>query len=183
MHKPPRIESSRLILRPFEMSDAAAVRRLAGDSAIADTTLRIPHPYEEGMAEEWISGHAALYEERREVIFAIVLKVSGELIGSISLSIDRGHESAELGYWIGRPFWNNGYATEAAREVLGCGFGELRLKRIQAHHFTRNPASGRVLEKIGMQHEGCLRRHVKKGGAFEDIVLYGLLREEYVADK
>ena len=161
------------------MPDAASVQKLAGDREIADTTLRIPYPYEDGMAQEWISTHSALREQEKEIIFAIVLKDDDELVGSISLSIDRPNESAELGYWIGKPFWNNGFASEAARAILAYGFGELNLNRIHAHHFKRNPASGRVLQKAGMKHEGCLRQHVKKRNAFEDIVVYGLLREEY----
>lgn len=182
MQKPPVIESNRIILRPFELSDAAVVQKLAGERAIADTTLRIPHPYEDGKAEEWISTHAEQCKTEKEVILAVVLKENEELIGSISLSIDRINKNAELGYWIGKPFWGNGYCTEAAREMLAYGFGELQLNRINAHHFKRNPASGKVLEKIGMKYEGCMRQHVKKWDAFEDILLYGILRGEFLDD-
>lgn len=183
MKKSPVIKSERLILRSFALSDSTAVQRLAGDYAIADTTIRIPHPYEDGMAEEWISTHAALFDKKSEVIFAIVLRESDELIGSISHTIDHANRNAELGYWIGKPFWSNGYATEAAGRMLVYGFIELQLNRIHAHHFKRNPSSGRVLEKIGMRYEGCLRQHVKKREAFEDIVMYGMLREDFIGDK
>jgi ribosomal-protein-alanine N-acetyltransferase len=74
--------------------------------------------------------------------------------------------------------WNAGYATEAARAVVAFGFAQLGLNRVQAYHYSRNPASGRVLVKIGMSHEGHLRRHILKWGVFEDIDLYGILAEE-----
>ena len=97
----------------------------------------------------------------------------------MGLRIDQAHRRAELGYWIGTPFWGRGIATEAAKEMLRYGFEELRLHRIFAEHFAHNPASGRVLAKIGMKHEGCHRRHVLKWGEFVDAEQYGILREEW----
>jgi RimJ/RimL family protein N-acetyltransferase len=92
----------------------------------------------------------------------------------------RDHQ-AELGYWIGKPYWNAGLCTEAGRVILRYAFSELCLMRVHAVHLTRNPASGRVLQKLGMRHEGCRRGHVMKWGRLEDIELYGLLREEWDA--
>jgi RimJ/RimL family protein N-acetyltransferase len=175
----PTLSTPRLILRPFVLSDASEVRRLAGERAVAEPTLQIPHPYEEGMAEEWIGTHAATFEEGRGVTFAITSKAEGTLFGAISLmDIAAGHQ-AEVGYWIGVPYWGQGYCTEAARAVVEYAFNTLSLIRVHAHHLTRNPASGRVMLKIGMKHEGCRRRHVLKWGQFEDIELYGILREEW----
>ncbi len=139
----------------------------------------IPHPYEEGMAEEWISTHAATFEAGRAVDFAITLRADGSLLGAIGLrDISVGHQ-AELGYWIGVPYWGQGYCTEAARAVIVYAFTTLDLFRVHAHHFSCNPASGQVLRKLGMKHEGCLRRHILKWGQFEDIEMYGILREEW----
>jgi RimJ/RimL family protein N-acetyltransferase len=84
-----------------------------------------------------------------------------------------------MGYWIGAPYWNRGYATEAARAVLRFAFDTVGLHRIYATHFTRNPASGRVMEKTGMQREGVWREHLMRGERFEDAVVYGILREEW----
>ena len=81
------------------------------------------------------------------------------------------------------PYWNNGYGTEAVQAVLKYGFEVLGLNRIHAKHFKRNPASGRILQKIGMKYEGCQRQHFKKWDNFEDIELYGILRSEYVNSK
>ena len=100
-------------------------------------------------------------------------------MGCIGLrDIDRTHLQAELGYWIGVPYWGQGFATEAARAVVGYGFEMLGLNRIYAHHMTRNPSSGRVLERIGMRREGVLRERVLKWGRFEDVVIYAVLRSD-----
>ena len=173
------IETARLVLRPFRMADADDVQRLAGDRAVADTTLNIPHPYEDGLAEKWISNHRDWYERREQAIFAVTLRPAGTLLGAAGLRIDDEDQRAELGYWIGRPFWGQGYCTEAARAVLQFGFEQLGLNRIFAHHFVRNPASGRVMQKLGMAHEGRLPQHVRKWDGFEDLEFYGMLRETY----
>lgn len=172
-----RIETARLLLRPFTLADAPDVQRLAGHRDIASTTLNIPHPYEDGMAERWISGHQERYERGECVDWAITLRSSGMLVGAISLmDISRQHASAELGYWIGRPYWGQGYCTEAARAVVDYGFRVLGLNRIHACHFARNPASGRVMQKIGMTHEGHRRQAVEKWGTFEDVEDYAILK-------
>jgi RimJ/RimL family protein N-acetyltransferase len=180
MKKRPAIETERLLLRPFQLSDAEDVQRLAGDRAIADTTLEIPHPYADGMAEEWISTHQPKFEAGELSNFAIVLRISGELVGAIGLRIVPRFERAELGYWIGWSYWKNGYCTEAGRAVLQYGFLVLKLNRIHASHLTRNPASGRVMQKMGMAHEGRARQHGKKWDKFEDLELYYILREQWI---
>lgn len=175
----PTVETARLVLRPFALSDAADIQRLAGDRAIADTTGNIPHPYEDGVAEEWIAKHQDIFDQGKGVHFAIAAKPDGHLVGAISLmSMVTGHQ-AELGYWIGKPYWNQGFCTEAGRAVLQAGFERFDLARIHSCHFRRNPASGRVMQKLGMKQEGCRRQHVKKLDQFEDLVLYGILKDEW----
>jgi|SRR5882672_11216998 len=181
MKERPTLETTRLILRPFTVADAPDVQRLAGDREIASTTLNVPHPYADGMAEQWISTHQAKYESGELANFAIVRRADNTLIGAIGLRINQQHTHAELGYWIGKPYWNAGYCTEAAHAVVAYGFEGLGLHRIHASHLTRNPASGRVMQKIGMYYEGCLRQHVNKWEVFEDLALYGILRGEYVS--
>jgi RimJ/RimL family protein N-acetyltransferase len=191
MRRQPTLETARLRLRPFRMTDAADVRRLAGDRAVADTTLNVPHPYEDGFAEQWIGNHRDWFERGQQAVFAVILKASpagareprhlsaAKLIGAVGLLIDPQDQRAELGYWIGKPYWNQGYCTEAARAVIGFAFEQLGLNRIFAHHFLRNPASGRVLQKLGLSHEGRLRQHVRKWDAFEDLELYAVLKEQW----
>ena len=177
----PVLTTNRLTLRPFSESDATAVQTLAGDRAIADTTLRIPHPYEDGMAEQWIAEHPSQFESGVLTVFAVERTADAELVGAISLTVDRDLRKAELGYWVGKPFWNKGYCTEAAGRMIEYGFEELELNRIAAHHLVRNPASGKVLQKIGMHHEGTLREATIKWDRFEDLELYSLLRREWQA--
>jgi RimJ/RimL family protein N-acetyltransferase len=175
----PTLKTARLILRPFDLGDAAAVQRLAGDRAIADTTLLIPHPYQDGMAEEWISAHGPKFEAGEMAVFAVVLRETGELVGAVGLGINRRFDRAEMGYWVGKPYWRRGYCTEAAKAGMGFGFANYNLHRVFATHFVRNPASGRVMQKLGMTYEGTLRQHAKRWERFEDLKVYGVLRSEW----
>jgi RimJ/RimL family protein N-acetyltransferase len=172
----PTLETERLILRPFRLNDAKTVQRLAGRREIASTTLNVPHPYEDGVAEDWINKHESTYHEGKGVTFAVTLKTDGELIGAVTLMNMSKSNHAELAYWVGVPYWNQGYCTEACEEILLYGFMELELNRIHACFFSRNPSSGRVLEKLGMAHEGTLREHTLKWGVYEDLELMGILR-------
>ncbi|HEX6536395.1 MAG TPA: GNAT family N-acetyltransferase [Gemmatimonadaceae bacterium] len=175
----PTLETPRLILRPLVLSDAPEVQRLAGAREIADTTLTIPHPYRDGMAEQWIETHDAQFAEGKMVTCGATERGGGALTGVISLVLEREHARAELGYWIGTPYWGRGYATEGARAMLRYAFSELGLSRVYACHFSRNPASGKVMRKIGMKYEGCLRSHVRKWDRLEDIEVYGVLAGEW----
>ncbi len=174
----PTLTTERLIIRPFTMDDAVEVQRLAGDKDVASTTLNIPHPYEDGIAEAWIETHQAKYEKAEAATFAVTSRESGQLIGAIGL-VMKEHERGEMGYWIGKPYWNLGYATEAAKAILEFGFSEMHFNKITASHIGRNPASGRVMQKASMSYEGCSRQHVKKWGQFEDLNFYSILREDY----
>ncbi len=173
------LQTERLRLRPFSLDDALNVQKLAGDKNIAQTTLLIPHPYKDGDAEIWINTHKPMLGKGKSVTYAIVVKNTDDLIGAIGLTLSQEYDHAEMGYWIGAPFWGKGYCTEAARGILKYGFEELKLNRIFAHHMTNNPASGKVMEKIGMLYEGCCRQHVKRWGEYHDIKLYGILKSDY----
>lgn len=179
MRTAPPLLTERLLLRSLTLEDAQDVQHLAGERDIALMVCRIPHPYEDGMAEEWIRACADAYKKDEAINFAITLKTDKNLIGTIGLELEQENERAELGYWVGKPYWNHGYATEAARAVVAYSFEVLKLNRIYAYHFTRNPASGRVLEKIGMHYEGCRRQHTKKWDNFEDSSGYGMLKTDY----
>ena len=179
MRSAPPLLTERLLLRSLTLEDAADVQRLAGDRDIASTLPNMPHPYEDGVAEKWIRSCSEKFEKDEALNFAITLRTDKNLIGGLELRLDQENENGELGYWIGKPYWNCGYATEAAKAVVAYSFEVLKLNRIYAYHFTRNPASGRVLEKIGMHCEGCRRQHTKKWGSFEDSIGYGMLKADY----
>ena len=178
MRELPRIKTKRLLLRPFALADAKEVQRLAGDRDIASTTAAIPHPYDDGVAEQWIAMHQQRFEEGTWLNLAITHDPDDTLVGALGLRLEPEHDRAEIGYWIGKPYWGQGYATEAARALVEYGFERLGLHRIYAYHFTRNPASGKVLQKIGMRHEGHRRQHDKKWGRYEDEELYGMLKDD-----
>jgi ribosomal-protein-alanine N-acetyltransferase len=140
-----------------------------------------PHPYEEDTAEQWIRGLRPMFDAGIGTTFAMVLRNGGALVGTVSLytrapdgTAVLGEEgTGPLGFWLGVPYWNKGYATEAVAEVLRYGFKERNLLRIRANHFGTNAASGRVLRKAGMSHVGTRPNYYEKWGNTED-------REEYV---
>jgi [ribosomal protein S5]-alanine N-acetyltransferase len=176
----PQLVTERLVLRPFHVSDGPSVERLAGAREVADTTLAIPHPYPAGGGAQWIATHAAFWERRENLALAICSRASpDELLGTISLHLSLTHAHAEIGYWIGVASWGNGFATEAAQALTSYAFDELRLHRLQGRHFTRNPASGRVMQKLGMHLEGIQRDAYRRWGRFEDVAVYAILEPEW----
>lgn len=179
MTAPGELQTSRLLLRSIGREDIPALVRLAGTREIAATTLGIPHPYAEEDARNYVRKCEEDFLAGRSVTFAVCKLPDGEFCGAIGLVISEAHRRAELGYWIGVPYWSNGYATEASRAILAFGFETLRLNRIYAHHTTGNTGSQRVIQKIGMRHEGRSRQHVQKWDKFIDIENYGILAEEF----
>jgi ribosomal-protein-alanine N-acetyltransferase len=120
------------------------------------------------------------YGEGKYRSFAIADRQTDKLIGMITLDVDKFFPRAELSYWIEKSYRNKGYATEAVNAIIEYGFLKRRLNRIQAMHFSDNPASGRVLEKSGMLFEGTLRQYVGKDDIFFDCQLYAILRSDYL---
>ena len=179
MTAPQELLTLRLLLRSFECGDIPAIVCLAGAREIAATTINIPHPYTEEDAQHFLAHADQDFHAGRSVTFAVTTLQAGELCGAVGLAIVPAHKRAELGYWIGVPFWGQGFATESASVVMAFGFETLRLNRIHASHFTGNTASQRVLEKIGMRHEGPSRQHVRKWNRYIDLENYGLLASEF----
>ncbi|MCA9739033.1 MAG: GNAT family N-acetyltransferase [Gemmatimonadota bacterium] len=173
----PTLHGEGLTLRPFVPQDADRVQRLAGAFEVADTTLNVPHPYPDGAAEAWILTHTTGWDLRSFCTLAVEVPETG-IVGTMSLHLELLHRRGELGYWIGRPFWNRGYATRAARALLDFGFDVLDLNRVQAQYLVRNPASRRVMEKIGMRYEGTRRQYMIKWGVLEDVGCCALLAAE-----
>ncbi len=179
LRHPPSLRTERLRLRPFIAEDADAIHQLAGVRELADTAISIPHPFSLAAAKSWIAGLPHFFRTGTAVQFALALKSSTELIGSVALeAIDSQNAQAELTFWVGAPWRGVGYATEAAGETIRFGFSQLSLNCIYAHHLARDPKSGHVLRKLGMKQEGVLRQRVRKWGVFEDLVLYAILRED-----
>lgn len=159
----PVLLTERLSLRPFARSDAKAVQRLAGDKRIADVTANIPHPYLDGLAEEWIDKHQPDWEAGERANFALTHKDGGYLMGALAI-VNIKNGAGVVGYWLGVDYWGNGYMTEACRELFRFAAEDMGLTRLSAEVLTRNPASSHVLEKAGMRYtsdyEGACGRHV-----------------------
>lgn len=170
--------TKRLTLRQLELRDAEAIERLAGEKDVADTTLGIPHPYPPGSAVTFINARREAAVRGDGYSFAITLTEDKAFLGVVGLHVDKAYNKAELAYWIGKPYWRTGYCTEAASRVIRFAFDELELNRVFAAAMTRNPASYKVMEKVGMHHEGILRNHIRKGDSYEDLTYYGLLRTD-----
>lgn len=173
----PTLETDRLLLRPSRLEDAERVSELLSDRSIPDTAMHIPHPCPISVVEAWISKHAKKYSDGVSLDFYVQLKSLDGVIGAVHLDFDSVNDSAELGYWIGKPYWNQGYATEAVKAVLTYAHEQKKVRKIFAYYLCRNLASRRVLEKCGLKAEGILRQHVKKWGQYEDIQYYALIRE------
>jgi RimJ/RimL family protein N-acetyltransferase len=177
----PTLRTGRLVLREFALADAPELHRLARAREVARTMLHHPHPYEEGMAEEWIKSLRPMFESGTGTTFAVVLQEGDTLIGTVSLYTKAPDGTAVLGeegtgllgFWLGVPYWNKGYSTEAVAEVVRYGFEERGLRRIRANHFGTNAASGKVLRKVGLSHAGTRPSYYEKWGNAED-------REEYL---
>jgi len=171
----PVIETERLLLRPYTEDDIPELVPLVGAREVAAVTLRIAHPYTEQHAKDFI----AKTRTDNGIRVAIILASTGRMCGGVGLKPETAHQRAELGYWIGVPYWGSGYATEAAKAMVQYGFETLSLHRIAATHAKQNAASGRILMKLGMRHEGCLRQHICKWDEFVDLECYGILRQEW----
>src|SRR5450432_2970032 len=144
------IDTVRLRLRALSLADAPAVERLAGDWEIARYTAHIPHPYPAGGAAPWIEETWAEAKAGRKIVAAIERLADGLLVGCIELDLTHSEATGSLGYWIGRPYWGAGVASEAAGAMIDLGFGRLGLSRIEAAAVAANRRSIRVQEKLGL---------------------------------
>jgi RimJ/RimL family protein N-acetyltransferase len=169
------LTTPRLKLRPFALTDAADLARVAGHRSIADTTVTVPHPLDVEGARAWIINDLArcLHDQH---MFAVEARDSGRFVGCVGLRhIEAAHGQGELTFWFAAEVRGKGYASEAGTAVIDHAFRTLGLTRLVAHFMTRNPASGRVLTKLGFAAEGLMRRRVRKWGVFEDVDLWALL--------
>lgn len=173
-----QIEGDRIYLRPIQLSDAEDMHEYASDE---ETTRFVFDPHEsledtkENIAKYFLASPLGKY--------AIVLKESHKMIGTIDLRVEEDHKKAEIGYTLSKAFWNKGYMTEAGKLVVHLGFEVLGLERIFAFHDVRNAASGRVLEKLGMTYEGTIRNNrMSKGETITDKT-YSIIKEDYFSHK
>ena len=179
--RPPELVTDRLVLRELTPDDASAVAIGAGDRRVAQHLMQVPSPYPVALARRWVMHRIQWWDLGRGVTFAVARAGAPRaLIGTVSLRRYLRDRRAELGYWLSATVWGQGFATEAARAAVDFGFRELGLFRVYAQVLAGNRASLRVLDKLGMVNEGVKRQHVNKGRRLHDVVLYGLLRDEWL---
>ena len=173
------LETERLLLRPPERRDIPVFAPLIGDFDVAKNLGTVPHPYAESDAFTWI----AQLDERRAkgeaYQFGVTRKSDGAYMGGCGLHLDKGE--LELGYWYGKPYWKQGYATEAARRVLQFGFEGLQVSDIWAGWFHDNPNSGHVLAKLGFVAKGFQKRSCLARGTEVGCNIVTLSRDAFVA--
>lgn len=171
--------TKRLVLRRFEMGDVMDMYgNWAGDVIVTRYLTWLPHPDAEvtrRVVRQWVDG----YREPDFYQWA-VQEMEGPVIGSISFfDISEEPAKCETGYCLSRCCWGRGYMTEALTEIVRFGLETVGFERIQALHDVRNPASGRVMAKSGMQREGLLRRYVKNGlGEIVDVEIYAAVSRQ-----
>ncbi len=177
----PTLDTERFLLRPLEMTDVSAMHTLSNDPDVSANLADMPYPYPREAAVGTVEAMHNLAACGEAFAFALIPRTgeSKELVGVIYLVVNPVNQHGELIYWIGKPYWGLGYATEAVQAVIIFAFNRLQLHRVYAHVFQHNMASSRVLQKAGMQYEGMLREHIFKNGQFADLLCYGLLREEF----
>jgi RimJ/RimL family protein N-acetyltransferase len=165
----PEIYTNRLKLRKIKVEDVPSLVKYANNKKISDNILNIPHPYQEPDAVFRISYVFQGFKNKTRYVFAITLKESEEFIGEISLHLDNADNRAQLGYWVGEPFWGKGIGTEAAKAILKFGFEKLDLNKIYATCHVENQASGKVLLNNGF----------KKNNVNGSVIQYWLTKKEY----
>ena len=168
-----RIEARGCVIRSFRPDDAPSLAANANHWAVwSQLRDSMPHPYTVEHAAAFIE---VMLRQHQETAFAV--DVAGQAVGSVGITFqtDINRHTAEIGYWLGRPYWGNGIATDAVRTVSAWAFDRFPLMRIFAVPFADNPASCRVLEKAGYVFEGCLRSSAVKDGRVKDQLVFALL--------
>lgn len=174
------LETPRLVLRPTNESDLEDFIRVGSRLDVARNTGSFPHPFTREFALQRLEKHRKSLEEGTGVCFAIRLRESGVGVGTTGFfGLSREHGVAEVGYVIDPEHWGKGYATESLAAVVRHAFEDWAIRKLSACYFADNPASGRVLSKVGFVPEGVRRKHLLRFGEYRDDCLMGLLREEY----
>jgi ribosomal-protein-alanine N-acetyltransferase len=174
-----KLSTSRLLLRPLQLADADRMfLGWATDMEVVKYLSWKPHlsvDETKRIISYWMSN----YPDPKFYIWGVQVK-QGPLIGTISIhSIHDGFERGEVGYALAKPYWNQGYATEALQAIVDYAFGTVAFNRLEAHHSIYNPASGAVLIKAGFQHEGVLRQFYRSNDGFQDSSIYAILKKDW----
>lgn len=178
----PKMETERLVLRRFELTDAQSVfDHWLSDERVTDNRVRGAH---KTVAEtmERVADIVKGYGSQEFCYWAIEHKASGELIGEIDLyDLDNATENGEVSYSLGYNWWNQGYGTEALKAVVEFGFMHMNIHKISAAHNIDNPASGKIMSKVGMEREGIVRHMIRNAkNQYKDCAIWGILQEDWL---
>lgn len=174
------LHTRRLLLRPLQESDAPGLIAIGSPIEVACQTLTFPHPYTEADAHKFLERVLPAIERGDDYVWAIIEQDRSEHVGTIGIHPAWDHLHAEVGYCLAPSAWGSGYASEALEACVRFAFTQTPLEKLNAGFYTRNPASGRVLDKCGFVREGIRPRHFQRFGQWVDVVLVGLLRSEWV---
>lgn len=174
----PNLDTERLLLRKLSFKDAGAIYKYGSDPEVTrfmlwETHRSINDTYNfiEFILEQYNMDTAAEW--------VITLKNSGEVVGTIGLNSLSRHFCCELGYTLSKDYWGQGIMPEAASKVLQFAFEDMKVNRVESMHFVGNEKSGRVMQKIGMKYEGCLRKKIFAKGKYHDCAIYSKLAQEH----
>ncbi|MDR0227734.1 MAG: GNAT family N-acetyltransferase [Flavobacteriaceae bacterium] len=170
------LQTERLILNQPHTDDISRLVEIMKNPIYNKNTTNIPFPYTKENGEFWVNLAIDSLASESAYIFAIRLKDNPTIIGGIGLGIDKANNKAEMGYWLDEQYWNTGMVTEAAKALIQFGFDTLQLHKIFATHFTYNEASGRIMQKIGMQQEGVLKGQILKNEKYLDLITYAVIK-------
>lgn len=177
---PKIFQSKKLKFQPFSHVDIEGlVRCLGEDESFSKNTLSIPYPYEEKHAKQFIEMTKQGFADGSRNVFRIGLLPNNELIGAIGIhESDNNEHQAQLGYWIAKKYWGQGFATEAIKRIIDYAFSDLNYTSLFATHFLYNPASGKAMLKAGMQMVFEEKRTITKAGKELPVNYYCVYRKE-----
>lgn len=161
-------------IRCIEKTDIDDVARLANNDEIAQMTANLPYPYTTTHAATWLD-----YVENNEQEHVFAICKDSLFLGVVGLVHEKEHRRAELGYWLGQEYWNNGYTSAAAEMAIAYAFSILDIDKIYSNCFATNTPSKKILEKNIFLLEGCLKNHYIRMGKTMDVLCFGLLKEDY----
>ena len=173
------LKTKNLILKEWENNEDEIKFLIynLNDENVIKTLLNPPYPYTRDDAIKFLSTR----EEEKQLgnyCFKITQKEDGKIVGNININFKKYPTTGGVGYYIEKASWGKGYASEALKEIISFGFKKLKLHKVYAHHYRLNPASGRVMQKCGMEYEGMLREHIYKNGIYHDDVFYGIINKK-----
>jgi len=173
------LSTNRLILRKFRTGDAKEIMKLLKNKEVAATTLMLPYPCDMEISNKLVESYLDEQKHHKTIHWAIISREDKTFMGGIRLVPNIRFNSAEIGFWLGKEFWGNGYTFEAAEEVIRFGFIDLNLNRLEAHSMMENMSSIKLLEKLGFNQEGYHPDLVIKWDEYKDVITFGLLQKNF----